>query len=62
MSLELCKVYLVSVNMQTPLSYFVLYQNLSFGVLLFQCLLCSADTIVIVGIMLSGLLMLRLLD
>jgi len=62
MSLELCKVYLVSVNMQTLLSYFVLYQNLSFGVLLFQCLLCSADTIVIVGIMLSGLLMLRLVD
>jgi len=62
MSLELCKVYLVSVNMQTLLSYFVLYQNLGFGVLLFQCLLCSADTIVIVGIMLSGLLMLRLLD
>ncbi len=58
MSLEWCKVYLVHLNMQTLLSYLVLYRNLCFCEL-FQCLLCSADITVIGGIMLSGLLMLR---
>lgn len=54
MSLEWCTVYLVSVNMQTLLSYLVLYRNFCICVLLLQCLLCIADIIGIVGIMLSG--------